>query len=391
MNQNLLQQYFPMIRTREEVENLIRRNLELHSLFQSWKVEQQQEFLDFCTGERGLKIMYDIFFKEIFNPEYAPERLATLLSLIMKQKVKILQILPNDTTRIADEASLLITDIIVELADYSLANIEIQKIGYMFPGQRCACYSADLLLRQYKRLKSTYHKNFSYRSVKNVYTFIFFERSTKEFHDFPNCYLHYFSQKSDTGLELDLLQKYYFIPLDIFRENIQNKGIKTELDAWLTFLTSDKPEDILELIQAFPKFKAMYEEIYDLCKNIERVMHMFSKELMQMDRNTVQYMIDVMQDEINESKKVITDIGQQLDEQSQQLKEQDQQLKEKKQQLDEQSQKLKEQGQQLERQGRVKQLYTLLTHDGRLEELGRAVTEEAFCEKLLEEYGINES
>ncbi len=52
--------------------------------------------------------------------------------------------------RIADETSLLITDIVVELEDGSIANVEMQKIGYLFPGQRCACYSADLLLRQYK-------------------------------------------------------------------------------------------------------------------------------------------------------------------------------------------------------------------------------------------------
>ena len=35
----------------------------------------------------------------------------------------------------------------------SLANVEVQKIGYSFPGQRSACYSSDLLLRQYKRVK----------------------------------------------------------------------------------------------------------------------------------------------------------------------------------------------------------------------------------------------
>lgn len=28
-----------------------------------------------------------------------------------------------------------------------------QEVGYLFPGQRVACYSADLLLRQYKRVR----------------------------------------------------------------------------------------------------------------------------------------------------------------------------------------------------------------------------------------------
>ena len=45
------------------------------------------------------------------------------------------------------EPSFLITDIVVEFENGSIANIEVQKIGYRFPGERAACYSADLLLR----------------------------------------------------------------------------------------------------------------------------------------------------------------------------------------------------------------------------------------------------
>lgn len=43
----------------------------------------------------------------------------------------------------------------------------------------------------------------------------------------------------------------------------------------------------------------MYREIYELCLNVEKVMAMFSKELQELDRNTVQYMIDEMQEEID--------------------------------------------------------------------------------------------
>ena len=63
-------------------------------------------------------------------------------------------------------------DIVVELEDGSIANVEIQRIGYNFPGQRSACYSADLLLRQYKRVKGEQQKKFSYRNIKKVYTII---------------------------------------------------------------------------------------------------------------------------------------------------------------------------------------------------------------------------
>ena len=88
--------------------------------------------------------MYDSFFKEIMDPDTAPERLEELLSLILGQKIRILKVLPNDSTRIADESSLVIMDIVIELADHSIANVEVQKLGYKFPGQRAACYSADL-------------------------------------------------------------------------------------------------------------------------------------------------------------------------------------------------------------------------------------------------------
>ena len=36
----------------------------------------------------------------------------------------------------------------------------------------------------------------------------------------------------------------------------------------------------------------MYEDLYNMCLNIEGVMNMFSEELTILDRNTVTYMID---------------------------------------------------------------------------------------------------
>ena len=147
---NVLQKYFPMIRTREEILSEIQSDERLFADYLEWNEEQREEFLGFCTGNRGIKILYDSFFKEIMSPETAPERLEEFLSLVLGQTVKILMVLPNDSTRIAEEHSLVITDIVIELEDHSIANVEVQKLGYMFPGQRCACYSSDLLLRQYK-------------------------------------------------------------------------------------------------------------------------------------------------------------------------------------------------------------------------------------------------
>jgi len=234
----------------------------------------------------------------------------------------------------------------------SLANVEVQKIGYSFPGQRSACYSSDLLLRQYKRVKGEKKKAFSYKDIKSVYTIVFFETSIKEFHEYPQNYIHKFKQQSDTGLELELLQKYVFIPLDIFRtiyhNNVKSNGKNSanrrwnKTEAWLTFLSTDEPEIIIELIRQYPEFKEMYEEIYVMCQNVEKVMEMFSKELIQLDRNTVQYMIDEMQDTIDIQKETIDTQKEELEAKQETIDTQKEELETARRQLQEMAEKLRQ-------------------------------------------------
>ena len=342
-----LKQYFPMIREREDIKQEICENPKLLEKYREWDEEQQEEFLDYCTGVKGVKILYDAFFKEIMNPENTPERLNELLSFLLGQSVTIKRVLPGDSTRLADEQSLLIMDILVELSDTSLANVEVQKIGYRFPGQRSACYSSDLLLRQYKRVKGEKKKAFSYKDIKSVYTIVFFETSIKEFHEYPQNYIHKFKQQSDTGLELELLQKYVFIPLDIFR-GIYHNNLRNKTEAWLTFLSTDEPEIIIELISQYPEFKEMYEEIYVMCQNVEKVMEMFSKELIQLDRNTVQYMIDEMQDTIDIQKEELEAKQETIDTQKGELEQQKATISTQKNELEEQKTTINTQKEELE-------------------------------------------
>lgn len=86
---------------------------------------------------------------------------------------------------------------------------------------------------------------------------------------------------------LELLQEFVFVALDIFRKNQHNKGIRNKLDAWLAFFSIDDPEVIVDLVEKYPYFRSMYEEVYEMCRNTEKVMNMFSKELRELDRNTV--------------------------------------------------------------------------------------------------------
>lgn len=276
--------------------------------------------------------MYDFISKAVLDPSATPERMDELLSLLLGQKVKVKEVLPNEGARLADASTLVVMDMVVELADGSIANLEIQKIGYKFPGARSACYSADLLLRQYRRIRSKRKKKFSYREMKHVYTIVLFENSPKEFMEYSDSFIHRFEQQSNTGIQIDLLQKYVFISLDMFRVIQQNENkkiaINSRLDAWLAFLSTDDPDVIVEIIDKYPDFKVLYEQIYEICRNLEGVMDMFSKELREMDRNTVQLMIDEMQEDLKQKQEELSETKEELEESQNAAKQLEQKLKE---------------------------------------------------------------
>lgn len=345
-----LKDYFPVIRTREEVEKCIREDKHLRKTFNEWELQEREEFLDICTGVHGAKMLYDGFFKEVMNPEYAPERLSDFLSLVLKKQIRVMKVLPNDSSRLTDESSLLIMDIVVEFEDGGIANIEVQKLGYLFPGQRSACYSADLLLRQYKRLRNEKKKKFSYRDIQTVYTIVLFEKSPKEFQEKPGLYYHWVEHKVNTGVKLDIPQKFVYLSLDIFKKKQHNEGekIHNKLEAWLTFFSRDEPDMILKLIEQYPEFRPLYEDVYELCRNVEEVMQVFSKELLEMDRNTVKLMIDEMEEELQEKREILKEQDQRIEEQDQRIGEQDQRIEEQDQKIEEQDQKIEEQDRKME-------------------------------------------
>ena len=153
-----------------------------------------------------------------------------------------------------------------------------------------------------------------------------FESSPEEFHEFPDVYIHRSEQKSDTGIKVELLQKYVFIPIDIFKKRQHNKDITGKLDAWLMFFCGEKPEEIVRLIEAYPQFKPMYEEAYEMCRNMEDIMGLFSKELRELDRNTVQLMIDEMQEELEQKRAELEKRKEESERQKAEIKKQEAEL-----------------------------------------------------------------
>ena len=350
-----------MIRTEGEVLKELRENKRLWETFCGWEEKYQKEYLDICTGVKGVKLLYDTYFKAIMNPDTRPERLNDFLSEILGKKIKILKVLPNESAKIAAESSLLIMDIVVQFEDGSIANVEVQKVGYLFSGQRSACYSSDLLLRQYKRVRLELGKSFTYKEIKKVYTIVLFEKSNAAFTKFSKeQYIHRFEQKSDTGVEMDLLQEYTFICLDIFNNTIHNEGRKIEsrLEEWLVFLSQDDPDMIINLLNCNPEFKKIYDEVYTICLNMERMMSMFSKELEILDRNTVKLMVDEMIEEYTKmteehAKKMeaLDEVGRQMEAKQEKLKADEEKLKADEEKLKADEEKLKADGEKLKADG----------------------------------------
>ncbi len=336
--------------TKEEVLRRVSANAGMEAAYQGMPGKWQERFLNFCTGKGGLPITYDPFFKKIFDPEIHPERLSRLLSLVLGKELKVHRALPNEGTRILDEGSLVIMDIVVEMGDGSIADVEIQKIPYLFPGERAACYSADLLMRQYLRVKGERGKKFSYRDIKKVYTVVLLEKSSEDFRTVPEAWIHKSRQKSDTGIELELLQEYVFIALDMFRKVSDNKRTGSELEAWMQMLSSGNPAVHAQIADKSLIFKGIYEEIEAFRQDIGGVLNMFSDALRILDRNTVQLMIDEMKEELEGTKEELEGTREELEGAKEELEGTKEELEEAKGKVEELAGQIGEQADQIKRQ-----------------------------------------
>ena len=262
-------------------------------------------------GQCSLDITLDKFFLYILNPDTHRDRLESLLSSFLGQPVTIKAILPREGVQLAEKGSLVIMDIIVELCDGSTVDVEMQKVGYHFPGQRSDCYTADMIMRQYNRVRSEKSEKFSYKDLKPVHLFILMEKSPREFHKFPDQYIHERQISYSSGLQLPSLSHITYISLDTF--NSMGQNIVTELDAWLTFFSCTDSEHIVRLVQEYPKFLEYYKDIAVFRTNPKELIYMFSEALEILDRNTANYMIDELAQEVKSVKEELDSAKFELD------------------------------------------------------------------------------
>ena len=306
--------------SREEALARIQESESAYEEFCDLTEKNREDILAFIQGTKGLPILYDGFYKYIFDPERNPERLEDFLSELFGEKVVIEQVLSKEGNKLVEEGSLVVMDIIVRLSDGSIVDVEMQKHGYMFTGERSSCYISDMIMRQYNRIKKKRKKKFKFSQMKPVHLVILLEKSTKEFKAAAPAYIHRLENRFDSGVEVNLLSNLTYVCLDTFanvRENIVNKT-----EAWLTFLSSDKPEDILHLVERYPEFVECYQDIVAFRKKPKELISMFSEALIQMDKNTVQYMIEEQQKELEEQQKELEAQQKELEESKKTIEEQ---------------------------------------------------------------------
>ena len=326
---------------------------------------------DFLKGRRSLPLLYDPFFKKIFNPVERRDRLSELVSCLLGQKVTVLEVFPNEDSQFL--GVMIIMDMVVLMADGSIANIEIQKISYDFPAERISCYSADLVLRQYKMItgKNEHVVNGSskpsYKDMRKVHTIILFEDSNKSLiSDMDKAlYFHVGKTKFNTGIKIELLQDFVLVSLDTFKkyrysdikegrtditdydydssqynDELVSEEMKRDRLKFLSLFVAETPQEIDRLVEIFPDLESVCRDINEYLERPGEVRSMFSEALRILDRNTAELMVDRMKDEIVDLKEQNDELTKQIDGLQVQLQQKDE-LKEKNNELQEEVQRLK--------------------------------------------------
>ena len=91
------------------------------------------------------------------------------------------------------------------------------------------------------------------------------------------------------------------------------QNIVTELDAWLTFFSCTDGEHIVRLVQEYPKFLEYYKDIAVFRTKPKELIYMFSEALEILDRNTANYMIDELAQEVKSVKEELDSAKSELD------------------------------------------------------------------------------
>ena len=338
------------VTSERDVMERLQTNRRLYLQYLDMEEAWQKQFREICAGKKTWPLLYDAFFKRIFHPDIHPERLENFIGCLLKQKARIKGVLPLEDVMM-DGQSLLVMDILVELKNGSLVLVEIQKIPYDFPAERASCYSADLLLRQYTRVKSRRGKQFQYSDLKKVYTIVFYEKSTEEFHKHKDWFVHYGKTTYDSGIELNFLQEFYLVALDVFKESSYAKSRKPKerLCGWLSLLSTEDTEEAEELCKSYPWLEEIYREMAQFSRNPEEVLHMFSEALRVMDQNLAKYTMKKQEAQIEEQKKVLEEQEKEIEQNRRELEQNKKEIEQSKREIEQTQNEIEKRNDEIEK------------------------------------------
>ncbi len=102
--------------------------------------------------------------------------------------------------------------------------------------------------------------------------------------------------------------------------------LRNGLDAWLMLIASDRPEQILEVIRAYPEFEEIYRQVFGFRRQVKELMSMFSDALKILDANTTKYMIEQQKEKIEWQEEKIEQQEEKLEQQKEKIKRQEEEI-----------------------------------------------------------------
>lgn len=151
----------------------------------------------------------------------------------------------------------------------------------------------------------------------------------------------------------------------MFQKSYYSKAKKdlNELNGWLALLSTDDVSKLDDLVSDYPQLEGIIADMAGYLDKPQEVVGMFSEALKILDENTVHYMMDEMQKDIDNKNELIEELREQNEEQRRQNEEQRRQNEEQNQQIDKQEQMLNEQNQHIDKlQEEIEELRKLI-HD----------------------------
>ena len=120
---------------------------------------------------------------------------------------------------------------------------------------------------------------------------------------------------------MDMLQEFYLIPLDVFQKSYYSKAKKelNELNGWLALLSTDDVSRLDELVYDYPQLEGIIVDMAGYLDKPQEVVGMFSEALKILDENTVHYMMDEMQKDIDSKNELIEELREQNEEKNQHI------------------------------------------------------------------------